>query len=194
MIIDIHNNNELGIFFDYCGRLVAEDKIIGLISGAFDLTHYYHVITLKRAKRLCDFLIVGVGTDRLVRTDKGLDRPVYPEEHRLEIVDSIKYVDACFLMDSEAEYGVIGRGLPGQSGAIYRHFVMFKNQDWLNRLPDIPGYSEGDYGLTGTLLRIYSERRIDIKNELYGNVIIIPDVDNTNSTTGFIKKIRSMET
>ena len=47
---------------------------------------------LKNAKSLCDKLIVGVTTDELVAYKNK--KAVIPFEERLEIVRSIKYVDA----------------------------------------------------------------------------------------------------
>ena len=47
-----------------------ENFIIGYTSGVFDMFHIGHLNILKRAKELCDFLIVGVSTDELVREYK----------------------------------------------------------------------------------------------------------------------------
>lgn len=66
--------------------------IIGYTTGVFDLFHIGHLIMLKNAKALCDKLIVGVTTDELV-SYKG-KKAVIPFDERLEIVRSIKYVDA----------------------------------------------------------------------------------------------------
>lgn len=66
--------------------------IIGYAAGVFDLFHIGHLNLLKNAKGMCDKLIVGVTTDDLVLY-KG-KRAVIPFSERLEIVRSIKYVDA----------------------------------------------------------------------------------------------------
>ncbi|MCI8464442.1 MAG: adenylyltransferase/cytidyltransferase family protein [Lachnospiraceae bacterium] len=66
--------------------------IIGYTAGVFDLFHIGHLNLLKNAKGMCDKLIVGVTTDDLVLY-KG-KRAMIPFEDRLEIVRSIKYVDA----------------------------------------------------------------------------------------------------
>lgn len=66
--------------------------IIGYTAGVFDLFHIGHLNLLKNAKGMCDKLVVGVTTDDLV-TYKG-KKAMIPFEDRLEIVRSIKYVDA----------------------------------------------------------------------------------------------------
>ena len=66
--------------------------VIGYTAGVYDLFHIGHLNLLKNAKGMCDKLIVGVTTDDLVEY-KG-KRALIPFEDRLEIVRSIKYVDA----------------------------------------------------------------------------------------------------
>ncbi len=66
--------------------------IIGYTAGVFDLFHIGHLTLLKNAKGMCDKLIVGVTVDDLVQY-KG-KKPMIPFEDRIEIVRSIKYVDA----------------------------------------------------------------------------------------------------
>lgn len=66
--------------------------IIGYTAGVYDLFHIGHLNLLKNAKSLCDKLIVGVTTDELV-SYKG-KHALIPFEDRMEIVRSIKFVDA----------------------------------------------------------------------------------------------------
>lgn len=66
--------------------------VIGYTTGVYDLFHIGHLNLLKNAKGLCDKLIVGVTVDELVAYKNK--RAVIPFEERLEIVRSIKYVDA----------------------------------------------------------------------------------------------------
>ena len=65
---------------------------VGYTTGVFDLFHIGHLTLLKNAKGLCDKLIVGVTVDELVAYKNK--RAVIPFEERLEIVRSIRYVDA----------------------------------------------------------------------------------------------------
>lgn len=70
----------------------------GYTSGVFDLIHHGHLVYLARCKALCDQLIVGVDSDEMVREAKGPLRPLIPEGERLQMVRSLAYVDAAFLV------------------------------------------------------------------------------------------------
>ncbi len=65
---------------------------IGYTTGVFDMFHIGHLNILKRAKEMCDFLIVGVSTDELVKEYKN-KTPIVPFEERIEIIKAIRYVD-----------------------------------------------------------------------------------------------------
>lgn len=65
---------------------------IGYTTGVFDLFHVGHLNLLKNAKGMCDYLVVGVTVDELV-SYKG-KHAMIPFEDRIEIVRSIKFVDA----------------------------------------------------------------------------------------------------
>tara|TARA_X000000368_G_scaffold399433_1_gene370393 strand:+ start:3328 stop:3753 length:426 start_codon:yes stop_codon:yes gene_type:complete len=67
-------------------------KKIGYTTGVFDLFHIGHLNILKRAKLECDYLIVGITTDELALSAKK-QKPVIPFQERMEIVESIKFVD-----------------------------------------------------------------------------------------------------
>ena len=69
-----------------------KDLVIGYTTGVYDLFHIGHLNLLKNAKGMCDKLVVGVTVDELVAY-KG-KKSMITFEDRIEIVRSIKYVDA----------------------------------------------------------------------------------------------------
>lgn len=75
-----------------------KNKIVGYTSGVFDLFHIGHLNLLMNAKSMCDQLIVGVTIDDLVAYKNK--KAVIPFQERLEIVRSIKYVDAAIAQEN----------------------------------------------------------------------------------------------
>lgn len=65
---------------------------IGYTTGVFDMFHIGHLNILKRAKEQCEYLVVGVTSDKLCYSRKN-KYPIICEKDRIEIVKSIKYVD-----------------------------------------------------------------------------------------------------
>lgn len=65
---------------------------VGYTTGVFDMFHIGHLNILKRAKEQCEYLIVGVSTDELVKNYKN-KTPIIPFDERCAIVESIRYVD-----------------------------------------------------------------------------------------------------
>jgi glycerol-3-phosphate cytidylyltransferase len=94
---------------------------IGYTTGVFDLFHIGHLIMLKNAKGLCNKLIVGVTTDELVLY-KG-KKAVIPFQERLEIVRSIKYVDAAIPQYDMNKF---------EAWQKIKFDIMFVGEDWYN--------------------------------------------------------------
>src|SRR4030095_11749929 len=70
-------------------------------NGVFDLLHPGHVRYLQDARALCDALIVGLNSDRSVRSNKGPERPITPESERAEILLALECVDAGAIFEDD---------------------------------------------------------------------------------------------
>lgn len=64
-----------------------------LTSGTFDLVHVGHARYLEKAKEHGDVLVVGVDSDSKVKKRKGDDRPIVPENERVQMLSHIRAVD-----------------------------------------------------------------------------------------------------
>lgn len=93
---------------------------VGYTAGVFDLFHIGHLNLLRRSKSLCDKLIVGVSTDELVVSTKNKS-PVIPFHERIDIVESIKYVDEVVAQDDLDKIKAWDR---------LRYDVLFVGDDW----------------------------------------------------------------
>jgi glycerol-3-phosphate cytidylyltransferase len=60
--------------------------------GTFDLLHYGHIRLLERAKRLGDYLIVGLSTDEFNIKCK-YKKSYFSYEERKALLEAIRYVD-----------------------------------------------------------------------------------------------------
>ena len=70
---------------------------VGYVQGSFDMFHIGHLNILKNAKSICDYLIVGVNSDELMKSFKH-KTPIIPEDERLEIIEAIRYVDEAHIV------------------------------------------------------------------------------------------------
>jgi D-glycero-beta-D-manno-heptose 1-phosphate adenylyltransferase len=102
-------------------RLRSAGKTIVFTNGVFDLLHPGHVRYLHQARALGDALIVGVNSDRSVRTNKGPGRPVTPERERAEILAALACVDAAVIFDEDTPHELIAALQPD---------VLVKGADW----------------------------------------------------------------
>lgn len=95
-------------------------KIIGYTTGVYDMFHIGHLNILKRAKAHCDYLIVGVTTDELCFSRKN-KYPIINQDERLQIIESIKYVDKAVFQDTMDKLDAVKK---------YGVNVVFVGSDW----------------------------------------------------------------
>ncbi len=78
-------------------------KKIVLTQGTYDMVHVGHGRYLAEAKTYGDILIVGVDSDEKVKKRKGPQRPIVPEEERLEMLTYFSSVDHVVIKPLEVE-------------------------------------------------------------------------------------------
>ena|SRR3989304_6246241 len=79
--------------------------MIGIVTGSFDLLHAGHINLLKKAKRKCDYLIVGLHVDPSVERDKN--KPIESLLERQIKLKACKYVDEIIVYETEADLSII---------------------------------------------------------------------------------------
>jgi glycerol-3-phosphate cytidylyltransferase len=92
--------------------------------GTFDVFHIGHVNILERAKDLGDYLIVGVSSDALNVEKKGR-APIYSEQERVQIVQSLYCANEVFIEESLE--------LKGHYIQKYKADVLVMGDDWKGR-------------------------------------------------------------
>jgi rfaE bifunctional protein nucleotidyltransferase chain/domain len=105
-------------------RLKARGKKIVFTNGCFDLLHVGHIRYLRSAKKLGDILVIGLNTDRSVKTIKGDKRPVLSEKERAEILAALEFVDYVVLFDETDPFQLI---------QILKPHILVKGADWPKR-------------------------------------------------------------
>lgn len=97
-------------------------KIIGYTAGVYDMFHIGHLNIIRNAKAQCDYLIVAVSTDELVKKEKN-KTPIIPFKERKEIISALKYVDEVVPQYNKNKLGAWKK---------YKFNKMFVGSDWQN--------------------------------------------------------------
>ena len=91
---------------------IKSDKIV-FTNGCFDILHKGHVSYLAQAADLGDRLIVALNTDKSVKEqDKGVNRPINPEDARAMVLAGLGFVDLVILFDDQTPLNIIKELLP----------------------------------------------------------------------------------
>lgn len=102
------------------GVLFNVSQIVGYAPGVYDLFHVGHLNILRHARSQCDYLVAGVVSDEMAQLAKGR-APVVPLVERLEIVRSVRLVDAAFVETVPDKL---------ETWKQVRFDVIFKGDDW----------------------------------------------------------------
>ena len=104
-------------------------KIVAMLHGVFDVLHVGHIRYLSQAKKLGDFLIIGLNSDRSVKKLKGKDRPINSFEDRATLLSALNSVDLVIKFEEQTPENLIKDIVPD---------VLVKGGDY--NIEDIVGY------------------------------------------------------
>ena len=110
-------------------KVKEERKKIVFTNGCFDLLHVGHIRYLAQAKKLGNFLIIGLNSDSSVKELKGEDRPINSFEDRATLLSAIKSVDLVIMFEEQTPENLIKDIVPD---------ILVKGGDY--NIEDIVGY------------------------------------------------------
>jgi rfaE bifunctional protein nucleotidyltransferase chain/domain len=102
-------------------RHKQEGKKIVFTNGCYDLLHVGHVRCFKEARSLGDVLVVGLNSDRSVRSLKGAPRPIVSEDERAEVLAALDCIDYVTIFDQDNPREIIAQVKPD---------ILVKGGDW----------------------------------------------------------------
>jgi D-beta-D-heptose 7-phosphate kinase/D-beta-D-heptose 1-phosphate adenosyltransferase len=76
-------------------------------NGCFDLLGPHHIYLLQEARRHGDTLVVGLNSDKSVRTLKGPSRPIQSQEHRAAMLAALDCVDYVVIFDERTPLEIL---------------------------------------------------------------------------------------
>lgn len=112
---------EAGPLVDILEGFQKTGKKVVFTNGCFDILHVGHVRYLTAARNAGDLLVVGLNSDRSVKSIKGHQRPIIAQEHRAEILASLTVVNYITYFDDPDPLSLIQLLQPN---------ILVKGADW----------------------------------------------------------------
>jgi rfaE bifunctional protein nucleotidyltransferase chain/domain len=75
----------------------------GFTNGCYDILHVGHLRLLQYLKNKCEYVVVGIDSDKRVKELKGPDRPFNNEKDRKYMLESLTFVDKVVIFNSESD-------------------------------------------------------------------------------------------
>jgi len=82
-----------------------------LVGGTFDMLHPGHIELLSVAKSHGDYLVVMITSDERIKFKKHSALPIYTEEDRKKIIESLKMVDEAIIIRDNPENNIAIKAL-----------------------------------------------------------------------------------
>ena len=89
-----------------------EGKRIVFTNGCFDIIHPGHIFILDQAKSRGDTLIVGLNSDKSVKSFKSNSRPICTHHDRAYVLAGLESVDYIFIFDESTPEQIIMKLTP----------------------------------------------------------------------------------
>ncbi len=142
-------------------HLKKQDRRVVFTNGCFDILHVGHIRYLREAKAKGDVLVVGLNTDRSVRTIKGEKRPIVPEKERAEVLAGLESVDYIVFFSepdplrliSALKPNVLVKGADWPKSGIIGREIVEQAGGRIVRVPLAPGASST--GVIEKIIRVY---------------------------------------
>lgn len=105
-------------------ELKKDNLSIGFTNGCFDLLHKGHIHSISTAKNKCDYLIIGINSDKSIGIIKGPNRPIDNQSMRIFKLSKLKDVDAIVIFNDDTPLKLIKSIKPD---------ILFKGTDYNNK-------------------------------------------------------------
>jgi len=134
-------------------KIIAQQRKAGkkitFTNGCFDILHAGHISYLEAARKNDRILIVGLNSDKSVRTIKGPQRPIVAEGYRARLLAALQCVDYVTIFDEDTPYELIKalkpdiliKGADWKTEEVVGYDVVKKNGGKLELLEYVPGLS-----------------------------------------------------
>lgn len=162
-----------------------DGKTIGLVQGSWDLFHLGHLLYIKEARKLCDYLVVAMDSDEKIRKRKGNGRPIIPEEERSEFIRQLNIADEVVVKDvNEPKWNLIKNIKPDVLIVIkdnYSDEEIVKLEEICGKVAILPRQASGS---TSDIIRkvIISDRNKKLEKS---NDQLLESIDGIKQRTGF---------
>jgi rfaE bifunctional protein nucleotidyltransferase chain/domain len=92
-------------------------QIISMViftNGCFDILHRMHVELLQFCKSRGDKVVVGLNSDSSIKRLKGQQRPIFSQDDRKFLLESLDCVDEVIIFEEDTPYNLIKKISPDE--------------------------------------------------------------------------------